>query len=204
MLTATKFDEAPICRDQTERPLTGILAAVINPLLARSALLRTTRRSPVAFFGLVLTICVASSCQNDAAIASASSTSSIPAGTGSRSLTPAGGSVTGLGVACTYTDPGATSISVGRALTCPDGTSVWVRGVVMTKADGTRWICDEDASSSANECAEKGLQVIGGDGFPAGTQLIGIKSGATLNVQPRLDTFPSFVPIPLDLAPPTT
>jgi hypothetical protein len=74
----------------------------------------------------------------------------------------------------------------------------------MTKADGTLWICDADAASSANECAEKGLQVIGGDGSPAGTRLIGVKSGLTLNVQPRLDTFPPFVPIPVDLAPPTT
>ena len=57
----------------------------------------------------------------------------------------------------------------------------------MTKTDGTRWICDPGAAASAGECADKGLQVIGGDG-PAGSQLIGVKSGRTIQVQDELAT----------------
>ena len=155
----------------------------------RSASLRRSRRSSLAFAGLLLSVGVGASCQHDASdTALPSSTSSTEANSGSGSLTPAGGSVvTDLGVACTHTDPAATAISVSRALTCPDGTQVWVRGVLVTKADGTRWICDKDTATSANECADKGLQVIGGVG-PTGIQLIGVKSGRTLRVQDELAT----------------
>jgi hypothetical protein len=153
----------------------------------RSASSRRSRRSSLAFAGLLLSVGVAASCQHDADTALPSSTSSTPAGTVPESLTPAGGSVaTDFGVDCTHTDPGATPISVSRALTCPDGTRVWVRAVMLTQADGIRWICD-DPAASASECADKGLQVIGGDG-PIGIQLIGVKWGRTLRIQDELAT----------------
>ncbi|MEY2583737.1 MAG: hypothetical protein QOE09_3586 [Ilumatobacteraceae bacterium] len=114
---------------------------------------------------------------------------------------PAGGTVAlALEVACTYTDPAAAPIPVVRALTCPDGTQVWVRGVVKTKDDGTRWICDKDASASATECADKGLQVIGNSGS-TDIQLTGVKSGRTL-VQSGPGT-PQTAGIPIP-APPST
>lgn len=190
--------------------MTGILIQVISPLLAhphagvsrcddRLALSRRRRRSLVAFAGVLTSVCVASSCQQSDDAGSAPSTSSTPAGSASRPLTPALGPVgTELGAACTYTDPAATPISVGRALTCPDGTRVWVDGVLMIDADGTRLICDEEAATSHAACADNGLQIIG----PGLTSppLIGVKSGATLSLQPE----PFSVTLPVSTAPPTT
>jgi hypothetical protein len=129
----------------------------------------------------------------------ATSVSSTSAGPASRPLTPAFGTVgTELGAACTYTDPGATPISVGRALTCPDGTRVWVDGALLIDADGTRSICDEVAATSPASCADNGLRIIG----PGLTSppLIGVKSGSTLTLQPE----PFSVTLPVSTAPPTT
>jgi hypothetical protein len=190
--------------------MTGILIQMISPLLAhprpgvsgcddRLALARRRRRSVLAVAGVLTSVCVASACQQSDDAVSATSTSSTPAGSASRPLTPAFGTVgTELGAACTYTDPGATPISVGRALTCPDGTRVWVDGVLIIDADGTRSICDEEAATSPASCADNGLRIIG----PGLTSppLIGVKSGSTLTLQPE----PFSVTIPVSTAPPTT
>ena len=149
-----------------------------------------------------MSIGAAASCQADDDTALRSSTSSTLARTSSPVSNPATGSVaTDLGIDCTHTDPAATPISVSRALTCPDGTRVWVRGVLMTKVDGTRWICDDDAAASASECADKGLQVIGGDA-QTGVPLSGVKSGRILRLQDELTV--RTLPTTASTAPSTT
>ena len=43
---------------------------------------------------------------------------------------------------CVHTDPGKLPVSVHRALSCPDGTSVSVQGIVTTGEDGSVMLCD--------------------------------------------------------------
>jgi hypothetical protein len=61
---------------------------------------------------------------------------------------------------CNYTDPAMRPISVTRALTCPDGTLVWVQGVVMI-GDDERWLCDEAHTASLDACADAGVLLVG-------------------------------------------
>ena len=83
---------------------------------------------------------------------------------------------------CVSTDPAATPISVHRALSCPDGTKVWVRGIVRATADGTE-LCDPAPDefcvtletgglpangTSVNECQScSAVYPRVGSGFPA-------------------------------------
>jgi hypothetical protein len=106
---------------------------------------------------------------------------------------------------CTYTDPAARPISVSRALSCADGTNVWVTGTVVTAADGTTYLCGNVASDEPSECDGPGLLLVGGRGAadtamagPAGG-LVGVKRGSELVVAARVG--PSG-PAPADGPPP--
>src|SRR5258708_3055483 len=67
------------------------------------------------------------------------------------------------GMGGTYTDGGGVPISVERALTCPDGTDVWVTGTEYTTPAGVRYLCDPAAATTLATCATTGLQLAGDD-----------------------------------------
>ncbi len=59
--------------------------------------------------------------------------------------TDAGGNPIDLGRLCVHTDPGKLPISVHRALSCPDGTAVSVRGIIIGASGGSVQLCDSAA-----------------------------------------------------------
>ena len=131
------------------------------------------------------------------------SCSSSPPGAGTASTTVAPDvttAVTTVDIPCNYTDPGVTPISVKRAMSCSDGTQVWVRGTVKTIADGTHWLCDEP-SQTADQCAQNGLKLVGGG--DTGDIFLGVKQGNELRVGGGLTGPPSLGTIPPG-SPPTT
>jgi hypothetical protein len=69
---------------------------------------------------------------------------------------------------CVYTDPGRRPISVHRALSCPDGTQVSVRGIVIGAGGGRVLLCDQGPGSHDCLTIERGVMpnVAGG---PPGT-----------------------------------
>jgi hypothetical protein len=81
--------------------------------------------------------------------------------------------------ACTYTDPMHAPIPVERARRCPDGTRVWVFGVIVEDADGTPWFCSERSRDDIGTCRETGLRL---DGIvaPDATMLSATKDGDAL------------------------
>lgn len=60
---------------------------------------------------------------------------------------------------CTSTDPMMRPISPARALGCPDGTPVWVEGIVVDVGDGVSVLCDADVADDPEACAAEGLVV---------------------------------------------
>jgi hypothetical protein len=72
----------------------------------------------------------------------------------------------------------------------------------MKTADGIRWLCDQAASRTADDCASDGLQLIGGDGF--GTEFIGVKSGNALQLLTHPTSPPSLDTIHVNSGPPST
>ena len=64
--------------------------------------------------------------------------------------TDAGGNPIDLGRLCVHTDPGKLPISVHRALSCPDGTSVSVRGIIIGASGGSVQLCD--SSAGGDDC----------------------------------------------------
>ena len=97
----------------------------------------------------VLTVAclVVTSCTSDSKSAATAATTTI-------AVTVAGGSgapraITVSAVDCVHTDPAKQPISVHRALSCPDGTSVAVKGITKHGADGSTMVCD---SVPGNDC----------------------------------------------------
>lgn len=88
---------------------------------------------------------------------------------------------------CVSTDPGATPISVHRALSCPDGTKVWVRGILRASADGTE-LCDPAPDEFCVTLETGGLPVNG-----TAVALSGTVSGGVLSVGggPTLESVPA-------------
>jgi hypothetical protein len=80
---------------------------------------------------------------------------------------------------CTYSDPGWSPISVDRALRCPDGTGVWVRGVVVRSADESVYLCSAARLGPHPGRLDDGFRVIG-DTSEVSSLMIGVKQGATL------------------------
>ena len=60
---------------------------------------------------------------------------------------------------CTMTDPAMRPISPARALDCPDGTHVWVEGVVVEVSDGISVLCDPSDAGDPEACSAAGLLV---------------------------------------------
>jgi hypothetical protein len=93
-----------------------------------------------------------------------------------------------FGASCTYTDPGRFPISVARALTCPDGTTVDVQGTLILDQEGVAWLCAQIAESETPPCVGEGLQVIGapnpGDISPPRPYYTGRKQGNSLILGP--------------------
>jgi hypothetical protein len=58
---------------------------------------------------------------------------------------------------CVYTDPAMRPISVHRALSCPDGTHVSVRGVVIGAGGGPVLLCDQGPGSHDCLTIERGV-----------------------------------------------
>lgn len=117
---------------------------------------------------------------------------------------------------CTYTDPAMRAISTARALTCPDGTRVFVDGVIVRDSAGDDWLCDEASGSDQQPCAAAGLRLIGSPRAQAGG-FLGVKQGDTLldaagaaTLTPAtpptssLATVPATVPITGPIFPPAT
>ncbi len=109
------------------------------------------------------------------AVTSATGNAVTPPTLTSATLTP----VTTSGRSCTYTDPAMRAISVARTLTCPDGTRVFVEGVVVRDSSGDDWLCDEASGSGQRPCAAAGLRLIGSPRSQAGG-FLGVKQGDTL------------------------
>ena len=86
---------------------------------------------------LIAAVLVATSCTSDPKSAQTTTT----AGTNEvGSAAPI--NTSNSAVECVHTDPGKLPISVHRALSCPDGTTVSVRGIVTRGADGSTMLCD--------------------------------------------------------------
>ncbi len=83
---------------------------------------------------------VVTSCTSDSksAATAATTTTAVTVTTGSE----APKAITVSAVECVHTDPAKQPISVHRALTCPDGTSVAVKGTTTHSADGSTMLCD--------------------------------------------------------------
>lgn len=78
-----------------------------------------------------------------------------PTDTGTESFPP--------GRPCTYTDPARRAITVSRALSCPDGTEVWVDGVLVVTGDGM-FLCDRMSGNEGAPCDGATLELVGGAG----------------------------------------
>ena len=72
----------------------------------------------------------------------------------------------------------------------------------MTTADGIRWLCDQQTGRTADDCANDGLQLIGGDG--SGTQFMGVKSGRVLQLPADPTSPQSLNTISVNPGPPST
>ena len=98
--------------------------------------------------------------------AHSSATTSIAGGKSESTEVPT--STIDIATECVHTDPGKLPVSVHRALSCPDGTSVSVQGIATTGEDGSVMLCDP---APAEFC----LTIDGGTAMPAGGP-----SGATV------------------------
>jgi hypothetical protein len=78
---------------------------------------------------------------------------------------------------CDNTDPGMYAISVSQAKTCPDGTSVLVRGVILADGARNRYLRDSSAAASSATCSAEGLTVVGGSATGADGIYRGVISG---------------------------
>ncbi|MGZ4671573.1 MAG: hypothetical protein ACXVH5_04015 [Ilumatobacteraceae bacterium] len=81
---------------------------------------------------------VVTSCTSDSTATATTTTTAVTVTTGSE----APKAITVSAVECVHTDPAKQPISVHRALTCPDGTSVAVKGITTRGADGSSMLCD--------------------------------------------------------------
>ncbi len=101
---------------------------------------------------LTAAILVATSCAGDSksAATAATTTTAVTVDVGSEAPKAIGA------VECVHTDPAKQPISVHRALSCPDGTSVAVKGIVTRGSDGSTLLCD---AVPGNDC----LKIDGGD-----------------------------------------
>jgi uncharacterized protein (DUF1501 family) len=100
---------------------------------------------------------------------------------------------------------------VGRALSCADGTEVWVTGVVVETSDGTAYLCDELAADESRSCAGATLRLVGdreaGTGVAVGPGggLVGVKRGDDLVLRsPAVSTPSATPPGPLSSLAPTS
>ena len=85
-------------------------------------------------------------------------------------------------MSCTYTDPVMRPISVARALTCPDHTSVWVEGTVVHTADDGQYLCDAVGAAGIRPCAGAGVELTGTS--PTGSTTVrGVISNGVLTVR---------------------
>lgn len=168
----------------------GIAAAVVGgvvilrphdsaPSISRSS---ASERAPTTVFAIPTT---APSATTTVPPASATVTTEPTAASTDSSSTPF--------TRCDYTDPGKYPISVGRALTCPDGTAVEVTGQFIRDQDGVAWLCDQIAGSDTRPCTGQGLQVIGEPTAVGGTYS-GLKQGNTLVVDSAVVYIPSATP----------
>jgi hypothetical protein len=95
-----------------------------------------------------------------------------------------------------------TPISVHRAVSCPDGTTVSVQGIVVRASDGTTMLCDAVAEFEPAKCAGDTLVLSWDDSTDAPPQpetqrgYVGTVNDGAMSVTwppPFVDDFPQVV-----------
>jgi hypothetical protein len=121
--------------------------------------------------------------------------------------TDAGGNPIDFGRLCVHTDPGKLPISVHRALGCPDGTSVSVRGIIVGAAGGAVLLCDTGAGGDNCLTIDGGVLPVDGDGSPGaaidytGTVSKGVLTVTSPAVVPDVGAGPPLIPLNRPLSP---
>lgn len=108
---------------------------------------------------LTAAVLVGSSCADEPR---ATQTPTIATRTGAATDTASPDPTIDLAELCVHTDPALLPIAVYRALSCPDGTAVYVHGMVIRGADGSTLLCDAVSEAAPATCAGDGLTVQGG------------------------------------------
>jgi hypothetical protein len=145
---------------------------------------------------VIAAVMVGSACASDAQSSdttAVATTVPLPTDAGSNPIDPAR--------LCVSTDPGWTPISIHRALSCPDGTSVSVRGIIIGGSGGSVLLCDSAAGGDDCLTIDRGVLPIDDNRtavdqiFYTGTVSKGV---LTVNSPPALEDGGSVVPSPLN------
>lgn len=124
---------------------------------------------------LTAAVLVAAACTNEAR---ATGTTTAAATTTAQVISAVSISTSTAAVQCVHTDPAKMPISVHRALSCPDGTTVAVWGILTRSADGSTMLCD-DANGASCLKIDRGVAIdspgsLGGKVFFTGTVSQGV------------------------------
>ena len=128
---------------------------------------------------LTAAVLIATSCTNEARATGTTTTVTTAATTTTvQVISAAPNNTSADAVQCVHTDPAKMPISVHRALSCPDGTTVAVWGIVKRGADGSTMLCDDATGTSCMKidggAAIDGPGSLGGKVFFTGTVSKGV------------------------------